>query len=187
MHFSLKKSYLVGKETGTKKLIIMKTIYFFPFIFLGMFFSACQDCNDVINLKDEQLAVETVLEQYIIANEKQDFNLIQQIWSPDSDIILYGTDTDDRLVGWINIKNAIKEQFSQISDTYISVTDQYIKVNCTGNTAWFAETLNYNFIYKEQARKYEGMRFTGVLEKLDGKWMLVQGHLSVPARVGIGK
>jgi hypothetical protein len=27
---------------------------------------------------------------------------------------------------------------------------------------------------------FEGIRFTGVLEKIDGKWQLVQGHLSVP-------
>ncbi|PKP31840.1 MAG: hypothetical protein CVT99_07640 [Bacteroidetes bacterium HGW-Bacteroidetes-16] len=168
-------------------LLIMKTIYFLSFFSLALFFSSCQDCDKDINVRDETLAVESLLEQYIIANEKQDFNLIQDIWSPDSDIILYGTDTDDRLMGWINIKNAVKDQFSQISETYISVSNQHIGINCTGNTAWFAETLNYNFIYKEQARTYEGLRFTGVVEKIDGKWMLVQAHLSLPAHVGIGK
>jgi hypothetical protein len=40
--------------------------------------------------------------------------------------------------------------------------------------------LDYNFIYMGEDMSFEGIRFTGVLEKKDGKWKLVQGHLSVP-------
>ena len=90
---------------------------------------------------DETEAIENVLEKYIIANEKQNFELIEEIWAPNPDIILYGTDSDERLMGWTNIKAAIKDQFSQITDTYISASEQFIKLNCTGNTAWFAESL----------------------------------------------
>jgi ketosteroid isomerase-like protein len=136
---------------------------------------------------DETEAIENVLEKYIIANEKQDFELIEEIWAPNPDIILYGTDSDERLMGWTNIKAAVKDQFSQITNTYISASDQFIKINCTGNTAWFAESLNYNFVYKEEAKSYDGLRFTGVMEKMNGEWKIVQAHLSVPASVGVGK
>jgi len=74
------------------------------------------------------------------------FDLIEDIWASDNDIILYGTDSDERLMGWKSIEEAIKEQFGYITDTYISASNQFIKLNCTGNTAWFAETLNYNYI-----------------------------------------
>ncbi len=152
-----------------------------------LFISSCSNCDKDLNLKDETLAIENVLEKYIIANENQDFDLTEEIWAPNSDIILYGTDSDERLMGWTNIRTAIKDQFSQITDTYISASDQFIKLNCTGNTAWFAETLNYNFVYKGEAKSYEGLRFTGVMEKMDGEWKIVQAHLSVPASVGVGK
>jgi len=152
-----------------------------------MLLSSCSNCDKDFNLKDETIAIENVLEKYIIANENQDFELTEEIWAPNPDIILYGTDSDDRLMGWTNIRAAIKDQFSQITDTYIAASDQFIKLNCTGNTAWFAETLNYNFVYKGEARSYEGLRFTGVLEKMDGEWKIVQAHLSVPASVGVGK
>lgn len=148
--------------------------------------SSCSNCNKDFNLMDETVAIENVLEKYIIANENQDFELTEEIWAPNPDIILYGTDSDERLMGWTNIRSAIKDQFSQITDTYISAADQFIKLNCTGNTAWFAETLNYNFVYKGEARSYEGLRFTGVMEKMDGEWKIVQAHLSVPASVGVG-
>jgi len=147
---------------------------------------SCSDQKKEFNCDVEKESIENLLENYILANENQDFDLIEKIWASDDDIILYGTDSDERLMGWSNIEEAIKEQFGYITDTYISASNQFIKLNCTGNTAWFAETLNYNYIYKGKAHKYEGMRFTGVLEKIEGEWVLVQAHLSLPASVGIG-
>ncbi len=165
----------------------MKNLVMFLVLVVLVLVSSCSNCNKEFNLMDETLAIENVLDKYIVANETQNFELIQEIWAPNADIILYGTDSDERLMGWVNIKNAIKDQFSHITDTYISASDQFIKLNCTGNTAWFAETLNYNFVYNDKAKSYEGLRFTGVLEKMDGKWKLVQAHLSLPASVGVGK
>jgi len=156
-------------------------------VFSILFLISCNDCDKKINIADETIAIEQLLENYIIANETQDLLLIESIWAPESDIILYGTDSHERLMGWTNIRAAVKEQFGQIEDTYISASEQFIKVNCTGNTAWFAETLSYNFMYKGEAKKYEGLRFTGVVEKTNGEWKIVQAHLSVAAGVGIGK
>jgi ketosteroid isomerase-like protein len=102
--------------------------------------------------------------------------------------MMFGTDSDEKLLGWDKIRKAYLNQFNLISDTYISVYDQFIRINCTGNTAWFSESMNYNFIYDSVAHSFEGIRFTGVIEKDDNDgWKLVQGHLSVPAHVNIGK
>jgi len=165
----------------------MKKFTILVSISIILFFTSCTECDKEFNVSDETIAIEHLLENYIIANETQDFDLIEYIWSSEGDIILYGTDSHERLMGWSNIGKAVKSQFRQIEDTYISESDQYIKMNCTGNVAWFAETLDYNFMYKGEANKYEGLRFTGVVEKIDGEWKLVQAHLSVPARVGVGK
>ncbi len=147
--------------------------------------TSCEQSKKV-DCEKEKDAIENVLEKYILANENQDLELVEEIWSPNDDIVLYGTDSDERLMGWNIIREKVKEQFGFISDTYISASNQFIKVNCTGNTAWFAETLNYNYIYDGKAHKFEGLRFTGVMEKMDGKWKIVQAHLSVPASVNVG-
>ena len=165
----------------------MKKFNIFLLVIVIVFAAACNNCDQKFDKADELNAIEELLEQYAIANETQDFDLIEKIWAPDSDIILYGTDSDERLMGWTNIRSAIKEQFAQIKDTYISASDQFIKLNCTGTTAWFAETLDYNFVYKEEAKSYKGLRFTGVVEKIDGEWKMVQAHLSLPASVNVGK
>jgi len=120
----------------------MKSIIF---IFFGLLLMASA-CNAPKTPKadnqDNRKAVANVLEKYIIANENQDFSMIEQIWAPDNDIILFGTNSEEKLMGWVNIKKAIKQQFASISETYISPTDQFIKLNPGQNTAWFAEILN---------------------------------------------
>jgi ketosteroid isomerase-like protein len=162
----------------------MKIIYLLSFITILIFISACnpQTCGK-IDKAVEINAIEELLESYIIANENEDFELIEKIWAPNSDIIAYGTDTDERLMGWTNIRKAIRDQFNAIEETYISASDQYIKINECGNTGWFAETLDYNFVYNGEAQSYEGLRFTGVVVKMDDQWRFVQVHLSLPANV----
>lgn len=164
----------------------MKLLFSTFVLSIMLLVGSCYNQNMESETKEDIAAIENLLENYILANENQDFDLIKKIWAPDDDIILYGTDSDERLMGWTNIETAIKEQFGYITDTYISASNQFIKLNCTGNTAWFAETLNYNYMYKGEAHSYEGLRFTGIVEKIDENWVLVQAHLSVPASVGIG-
>ncbi|MBN3036584.1 MAG: nuclear transport factor 2 family protein [Bacteroidales bacterium] len=144
---------------------------------------------EVSKLTPEQLEAEKgkvalVLEKYVIANEKQEIGLVQEIWAPDPDIVVIGTESDEKLIGWDEIRKVMQRQFDSFEETYISVRDQIIKINETGNTAWFSEIVNYNYIYHGEARSYEGLRFTGVLEKKNGDWMIVQSHMSIPGGSG---
>lgn len=125
--------------------------------------------------------VEMVLERYVIASEKQDLDLIHNIWAPDSSIIVIGTENTERLTGWSQIQEAFGKQFASIEQPYLSVHDQVIGINQTGNTAWFSEVLNYSYISEGKPVNLEGVRFTGVLEKRDSTWLIVQSHLSLPA------
>jgi ketosteroid isomerase-like protein len=130
-------------------------------------------------------AIRTVLEQYTIARENEDINMVEKVWSNDEDIILIGTDSDENFVGWEQIRKAIQKQFGSFENVLISITDQKIQTDLDGRTAWFSQTLNYNFIYNSIAMTYEGIRSTGVLRKQDGKWKIIQVHLSVPVEVDI--
>ncbi|MBC8489373.1 MAG: nuclear transport factor 2 family protein [Bacteroidetes bacterium] len=130
--------------------------------------------------EQEMENIALVLEKYVIANERQEIELVKEIWAPDTDIVVIGTNSDEKLIGWDQIKDALQRQFNTFEETYISVRDQVIEINETGNTAWFSEILNYNYIYQDEARQYEGLRFTGVLEKRNGDWYIVQSHMSIP-------
>lgn len=165
-----------------KKFILLLAV-------LGFFAVSCTEYNKekeedvVIDLELEKKNVELVLEKYVIANETQEIGLVKEIWAPNEDIVIFGTDSDEKLIGWEQIKDALQKQFDTFEDTYISVRDQVVKVNNSGNVAWFSEVINYNYIYKGEAQSYEGIRFTGVLEKINGNWYIVQSHMSIPASV----
>jgi hypothetical protein len=149
---------------------------------------ACERCPKEDVKTDEITKVENLLEKYVIAIENEDYLMIENLWDGGDSTMLLGTDSHERLMGWESIRNAYKNQFNLLSDTYISVQDQFIRINCSANTAWFSQRMNYNFIYDSIAHSFEGIRFTGVLVKNeDNVWKMVQGHLSVPAHINIGK
>ena len=162
----------------------MNRILVFAILSICLVTTSCKQKGTCVNKEEELTKVENVLEKYVMANENQDFSLIEQIWAPDDDIVLIGTDSDEKLIGWNQINKAIKHQFAEFEDTYISVIDQNISMNETANTAWFSEVLNYNFIYHGKAQSFEGIRFTGVLEKRKENWKLVQCHISIPVPQG---
>jgi len=152
-------------------------------ILIGIFTSGCSKVNQdkvTFDPAKEKEKVALVLEKYVIANEEQNLNLIKEVWAANPDIVVIGTNSNETLIGWEAIKNALKRQFETIEDTYISVRDQRIEINDTGNTSWFSEIVNYNYIYQGKPVKYEGLRFTGVLEKINGDWFIVQSHMSIP-------
>ena len=152
-------------------------------ILIGIFTSGCSKVNQdkvTFDPAKEKEKVALVLEKYVIANEEQNLNLIKEVWATNPDIVVIGTNSNETLIGWEAIKNTLKRQFETIEDTYISVRDQRIEINDTGNTSWFSEIVNYNYIYQGKPVKYEGLRFTGVLEKINGDWFIVQSHMSIP-------
>lgn len=158
---------------------------FVTIIFAAILLVGCQQVNnktqeDQVDIDAEKERVALVLEKYVIANEKQDIDLVHEVWASSPDIVVIGTNSDEKLVGWDVIKNILQRQFDSFEDTYISVHDQVIEINKTGNTAWFSEILNYNYIYQGDAVQYEGLRFTGVLERDNGDWYIVQSHMSIP-------
>jgi len=162
------------QEVPMKKISFLSILLI---VFLS--FNSCKDkCDYDTDLETSK--IETVLEKYVIANETQNLELVKKVWAPQDDIIVFGTTSDEKLVGWDNIQETMERQFGSFKDTYISVSDQYIKINETGNADCFAEVINYNFIYNGEARSYEGVRFTGVMRKIDEEWYIVQSHMSVP-------
>ena len=151
---------------------------FIAIIIIGA--NSCSEKKCTYDSDEEKSKIEIVLEKYVIANETQDMDLVHRVWAPQDDIVVFGTAGDEKLIGWEKISETLQKQFNLFEDTYISVSDQIITVNETGNTAWFSEVINYNFIYKGKPLSYEGVRFTGVLSKIEGEWHIVQSHMSVP-------
>lgn len=183
---SNKSLYFVGRIINQNNIAMKNVNLFLTFGLLFVLLSCSslqQTSQPAVNRSKELKAIENVLAQYVIANENKDLSMAEQIWAPDGDIILYGTTSKERLMGWNNIMNAYKKQFKTLDNIFITSSEQYIKLNETGNTAWFAEILKYNYMKDGKAKALDGLRFTGVLKHCqDGNWRIVQAHLSIPAK-----
>lgn len=141
------------------------------------------DQDVVIDLAQEKSEVSLVLDNLAAATESGNFEMIEKIWLPSEDALLIGTDSGENLDGWEEISKAIRKQFGTFEETLISITDQRIWIHKDASVAWFFEELNYNFVYEEKAMTFEGIRFTGIMQKVDGKWRLVQQHMSIPSEL----
>ena len=140
-------------------------------------------CAPKVDLEAEKAKVKEVLDLSIKASETEDMELLSKVYAHDSDIISIGTAEDERLVGWNSLKELMQRQFDSTETTKTSVHNQVIKVNNTGTTAWFSEVINWELIVEEQTVTIDGLRATGVLEKRDGNWVIVQIHYSLPCEV----
>lgn len=172
-----------------KKSIIL----LLPFIFLIA--TSCENTTTKapveekkveIDFAKEKAKVTELLDLLATSTESGNVDMIKTIWLEDENVLLIGTENDEKLVGWSQIKKAISGQASSFEETLISITDQNVWMDRDARTAWFFEELNYNFIYNDKAMSLDGIRFTGVFFKTDdGDWKLVQGHLSMPASIDI--
>ena len=59
-----------------------------------------------------------------------------------------------------------------------TITDLNVTLSRSGDVAWFSCMLDDMNTWKGQPANWENTRWTGVLEKRDGRWVLVQQHFS---------
>ncbi|MBN2236443.1 MAG: nuclear transport factor 2 family protein, partial [Bacteroidales bacterium] len=74
-------------------------------------------------IKQEKLLISQILDNLAAANESGNFEMIKNTWLQSEDVLLIGTENDEKLEGWEEIKAAVKKQFSSFNETLISITD----------------------------------------------------------------
>ncbi|HOI87333.1 MAG TPA: nuclear transport factor 2 family protein [Lentimicrobium sp.] len=160
----------------------MKRLAWYAALLL-LFASACNS-NPAVKAPDpsaEKEAIKLALQKYVIANETQNIAMIADLWANDSTVFSIGTDRRDVLEGFEAVKSTFSGQFERFEDTFIAARDLRIYVHPSCEAAWFSQVLQYNFTIGDTGYEYPDLRFTGFLEKRDGKWVILQTHLSKPA------
>lgn len=138
-------------------------------------------CIHKVDIASEETQVNTVIDQVIEVMETENMELFSKIFAHDADMVIFGTDASERVVGYDALKAVMEEQFAATENSSLSVRDRTIKVHDSGEVAWFSEIIDWDMVFQGQAVKLEGMRGTGVLVKQNNSWVVVQLHYSVPA------
>jgi ketosteroid isomerase-like protein len=101
--------------------------------------------------------------------DTQDFDLMQQIVARNADMVHIGTDTGEIWRGWEELRETTAEQFEGLEYYEAQVRNLSVRVSRTGNVAWYAHLLDARIKSDgREEQRWQGARFTGVLEKKEG-------------------
>ena len=122
--------------------------------------------------------VKTILHSFTDAYRNRDMKAIFGCIAPDADVVMYGTGSDEKCIGSEQIRIQIERDWAQ-SESAVLLFD-WTAVSSFGPLAWAAVDGEFRF---KAGGKDETIpaRATFVLEKREGRWLIVQAHFSTPA------
>jgi ketosteroid isomerase-like protein len=127
--------------------------------------------------KKTETEVMAVINQFLETYTGHDVEGTLSLLAPDPDTLLIGTGVDEKIVGIQQARAQIKRDFEQSGD--ISVKLGPAAVSAAGPVAWMAADSSWQVKTGGHEMNYN-FRWTMVLEKRQGKWLIVQSHLSAP-------
>jgi hypothetical protein len=98
----------------------------------------------------------------------------------DSSFFIFHPDSASTIVGFDAFKKMVNDFFMQdgFKATGSAIRDMRIDISRSGSVAWYSAILDDFGEWNGKPTAWRNTRWTGVLEKRDGKWVIVQMHFS---------
>lgn len=98
----------------------------------------------------------------------------------DSSFFIFHPDSASTIVGFDAFKKMVNDFFMQdgFKATGSSIRDMRIDISKSGDVAWYSAILDDFGEWNGKPTAWRNTRWTGVLERRDGKWVIVQMHFS---------
>ncbi|MBN2000412.1 nuclear transport factor 2 family protein [candidate division KSB1 bacterium] len=148
--------------------------------FIVMLFVSCSR-DEPANIDSERRLVEKTIHNSIGWAKNKNINLLYSIIANDSDYTEVHPNAHI-VKGFNEFKKA--EEFWMNPDfkaIRYEIKNMRINFSKNGNVAWFFCMLDDINEWKGQPANWENTRWTGILEKRDGRWVIVQMHFSFAA------
>lgn len=136
--------------------------------------------QEKVDITAEKAKVKIVIDQFEEFWETEDLNVLANIMSHDANMVSYGSDINEIFVGWQALKDSVQKMLPAYENIKLTVRNQAITVHPSGNVAWFSQLWDWDLVYSGEHVEVTNLRLTGVLEKQNGNWVIVQFHNSVP-------
>lgn len=130
------------------------------------------------SLAEEPSDPESAIRRMIRANAEKDLPTLSLMMAHDADIISYAV-AGRKYVGWDELERGLRDEFINAQKLEIPIHE--LKVWRNGDLAWYAMELDYIRYVAEGAqlkRMVLPMQETGVLERRNGRWLLLSWHES---------
>jgi ketosteroid isomerase-like protein len=156
----------------------MKTILKILLFLLCAYSCQLKKDDPITRIKDEKIAIEKIIKNSIEWAQRKDTALLYGIIANDSDYI--EVDPGSKVVR--GIKDFRKAEKFWLDPRFKAVRceiwDLKIRLSTDGTVAWYYCMLNDINEWDGQPASWINTRWTGVLEKREGKWVIVQMHFS---------
>ena len=130
------------------------------------------------NLEAEKIAIQSVLDKYITSVEHADIEMYAQNIVHDQEMVNFGTDATERIVGWDALRAVMEAQNAALSETKIIASDVTVNISPDERFAWATSMWIFKAVMGRQAIELP-VRCTWILEKFDSAWQIVHFHKSV--------
>ncbi len=140
------------------------------------FSSALAETSSSVNKE-----IENFVGIYFDAYQKKDVGTIMSLIAPDPDVVFVDSGEDQfpngRYEGAEQIRKLYEREFEQVKG--LRVKHDRLSTGHRGNLAWFTTDFIADVDLGEEKLRVPG-RWTAVVEKREGKWLILHSHLSFP-------
>ena len=138
--------------------------------------------NKPVNVETEKAAVKKVIESNIGWAATKDTSTMYSTFAQDEDLFYFCPDDAGNIKGFKAVTE-LTQGFFMLDDfkaIKYEIRDLVINLSRSGDVAWYHCRLDDFNEWKGRPANWEDVRWTGVLEKRAGKWVIVQMHFSFP-------
>ena len=135
---------------------------------------------------DDKVTIQALEEKYIKAFNAKDVNAIMAIYAPGDQLFVFDAVPPREYPSW----DAYKKDWEALFAAYpgpVTDTLQELSINVVGPVAYSHHIESVHFTQKDGTGLDMVSRVTDVFRKLNGKWLIVQEHISFPVDLDTGK
>ena len=137
-------------------------------------------CASGSNVEAEAEAAKTVVDDFWRAIRDQDVELLSRVVATDDELIVFGTDAQERWVGSAAFLSAEEQMMQAFDVDSLDRREETFQIHSRGAVAWFSTVFDIEISVDGELASLKGLRTTGVIEKRDDDWVIVQAHTSLP-------
>ena len=146
---------------------------FFAFLISSSFLTTQADEMTIANQAD--FVISKMWKSFVQGDHK----MFAETMAHDPDMVTFGTDASERWDGWDDLQKSVKNQFDAFDILNVKRLNKKLNLSNSGEVAWFSEIVDWEFLADGKKQIIEGVRYTGVMEKRENEWKIVQFHSSV--------
>jgi hypothetical protein len=129
--------------------------------------------------KEERATIKDIIYDSIGWALTKDLERLKSLFAHDEDFFMFQPTWDATVAGW----EEFTESFDFFMDprfvaTHFDVRDFRLNLSPSGDVAWFSAILDDCYEWDGRPGCWKDTRWTGVLEKRGGEWVIVQMHFS---------